>query len=199
MRVLDVGSGSGYLTVCMCALPRAAFSFSRELARWKRGLKLAWRKTGLLKSSPRLIRASRLSIKNSLSSFCPCRRQAQGRYRHLKTPIVELRANLELIFHRCHLEGGICMGVDLRNHPFARGLPPGRNPCTKSSPVEPCLRRRHVIPSLQWVSAPVGGWRSSCSDAVHPGVLCVPKRCVFQAKRVSFGPCGAETLRFAGR
>ena len=25
-----------------------------------------------------------------------------------------------------HLQGGMCMGVDYRNHPFAPGLPPGR-------------------------------------------------------------------------
>jgi len=41
-------------------------------------------------------------------------------------PAVELRANLKLIAHRCHLLGGIGMGVDKINHPFAPGLPPGR-------------------------------------------------------------------------
>jgi len=45
-------------------------------------------------------------------------------------PGAELRANLESISHRCHLEaplrGGICMGFDQRNRSFAPGLPPGR-------------------------------------------------------------------------
>jgi hypothetical protein len=41
------------------------------------------------------------------------------------------------------LRGGICMGVDYRNHPFAPGLPPGRFPAALegSTPYSTVVRR----------------------------------------------------------